>query len=139
MTGRRAGDGGTPDRTGEPQHWYDDAAGPVVRPYTMTRGRTRGAGQHRLDRTAFVIAVRPPDGTDDRLGPEHLRIAELAAEDPRSVAELTDRLGLPSGVVRVLVGDLFEAGIVRVDRPIPPAEPPDESVLRLVINGLRTL
>ena len=37
-------------------HWFDDEAGPVVRPYAMTRGRTSSQGQHRLDLIAVVVA-----------------------------------------------------------------------------------
>ena len=37
-------------------HWFDDDAGPVVRPYAMTRGRTTSPAQHRLDLIAVVIA-----------------------------------------------------------------------------------
>ncbi|MGQ4444453.1 DUF742 domain-containing protein, partial [Streptomyces violaceoruber] len=36
-------------------HWFDDEAGPVVRPYAMTRGRTSSAAQHRLDLIAVVV------------------------------------------------------------------------------------
>jgi hypothetical protein len=48
-------------------------------------------------------------------------------------------LDLPLGVVRVLIGDLLDADLVHVSRPVPPAELPDASVLRDVINGLRAL
>ncbi|MCZ9337468.1 DUF742 domain-containing protein, partial [Streptomyces sp. TRM76130] len=58
---------------------------------------------------------------------------------PRSVAELAAGLDLPVGVVRVLVGDLVDAGFVHVNRPVPPAELPDESILRDMIDGLRAL
>ena len=39
----------------------------------------------------------------------------------------------------VLVGDLVADALVHVTRPVPPAELPDESLLREVINGLRAL
>ncbi|MFI1800236.1 DUF742 domain-containing protein [Streptomyces sp. NPDC020379] len=127
--------------------WYDDAAGPVVRPYAMTRGRTRGADGGELDLIAVVIAdesLAGPSGAaqavaDRTLSPEHLDIVELSRTRPQSVAELAAGLDLPVGVLRVLVGDLLEAGFVRVTRPVPPAELPDETVLRDVIEALRTL
>ncbi|NSC20472.1 DUF742 domain-containing protein [Streptomyces albus subsp. chlorinus] len=135
-------------------HWFDDAAGPVVRPYAMTRGRTRSsAPEAQLDLIALVIADGPdpgpkdPDGSvaedkllaDHALVPEHLDIVRLCRASTLSVAELAAELDLPVGVVRVLIGDLLEAGLVRVTRPVPPAELPDESILREVINGLRAL
>ncbi|WP_425576390.1 DUF742 domain-containing protein [Streptomyces glaucosporus] len=119
----------------------------------MTRGRTRGVGGDRVDLVAPVAAgpeaggpdrPGPPAGTGPpgglaALGPEHLAIVARCRRAPRPVAELAAGLDLPVGVVRVLVGDLVAAGLVRVARPVPAAEPPDESVLRDVINGLRAL
>ncbi|MGW3120090.1 DUF742 domain-containing protein [Streptomyces sp. NPDC001107] len=122
-------------------HWFDDEAGPVVRPYAMTRGRTTSAGQHRLDLIAVVVTEPQADDpdADATLSPEHVDIVELCREAPQSVAELAAGLDLPIGVVRVLVGDLVAREFVHVTRPVPPAELPDESILRDVINGLRAL
>ncbi|MCT9083500.1 DUF742 domain-containing protein [Streptomyces fulvoviolaceus] len=122
-------------------HWFDDEAGPVVRPYAMTRGRTTSAAQHRLDLIAVVVTepqADDPEG-DHSLSPEHVDIVDLCREAPQSVAELSSELDLPIGVVRVLIGDLVAAEFVHVNRPVPPAELPDESILRDVISGLRAL
>ncbi|MEU6122317.1 DUF742 domain-containing protein [Streptomyces sp. NPDC047123] len=126
----------------ESPRWFDDDAGPVVRPYAMTRGRTTSVGQHRLDLIAVVIAEARASGVpeaDKTLSPEHVDIVELCRDTPQSVAELAAELDLPIGVVRVLIGDLVEDELVHVTRPVPPAELPDESILRDVINGLRAL
>ncbi|GGO50762.1 MULTISPECIES: DUF742 domain-containing protein [Streptomyces] len=122
-------------------HWFDDDAGPVVRPYAMTRGRTTSTGQHRLDLIAVVIAESRAEETeaDQTLSPEHVDIVGLCRDTPQSVAELAAELDLPIGVVRVLIGDLVDDRLVHVTRPVPPAELPDESILRDVINGLRAL
>jgi hypothetical protein len=123
------------------KHWFDDEAGPVVRPYAMTRGRTTHAAQHRLDLIAVVVTephVDDPEA-DPSLSPEHVAIVELCRDTPQSVAELAAELDLPIGVIRVLVGDLVDGELVHVNRPVPPAELPDESILRDVINGLRAL
>ncbi|WP_030624240.1 DUF742 domain-containing protein [Streptomyces sclerotialus] len=124
-----------------PARWFDDEAGPVVRPYAMTRGRTASGAVARLDLIAQVIAESRADEpvTDQSLSPEHLDIVDLTRESPLSVAELAAELDLPIGVVRVLIGDLLDAELVRVSRPVPPAELPDEGILREVINGLRAL
>ncbi|MBL1087078.1 DUF742 domain-containing protein [Streptomyces actinomycinicus] len=122
-------------------HWFDDEAGPVVRPYAMTRGRTTSVAQHRLDLIAVVV-TEPDAGdaeADPALSPEHVEIVGLCRDTPQSVAELAAELDLPTGVVRVLIGDLVHAELVHVTRPVPPAELPDESILRDVINGLRAL
>lgn len=127
----------TPDHA----HWFDDEAGPVVRPYAMTRGRTSHAGQHRLDLIALVVAEPAADDPvwDMTLSPEHAHILGLCRDRPQSVAELAADLDLAVGVVRVLIGDLTEDQLVHVTRPVPPAELPDESILREVIDGLRAL
>ncbi|MCP3769760.1 MULTISPECIES: DUF742 domain-containing protein [Streptomyces] len=121
--------------------WFDDEAGPVVRPYAMTRGRTSSAAQHRLDLIAVVVTEPGADDpeSDPTLSPEHVDIVERCREAPQTVAELAAELDLPIGVVRVLVGDLVDLESVHVNRPVPPAELPDESILRDVINGLRAL
>lgn len=122
-------------------HWFDDEAGPVVRPYAMTRGRTTSAAQHRLDLIAVVVAETQADDpeADSTLSPEHVDIVELCRDAPQSVAELSAELDLPIGVVRVLIGDLVDGEFVHVNRPVPPAELVDESILRDVISGLRAL
>ncbi|WP_328917304.1 MULTISPECIES: DUF742 domain-containing protein [unclassified Streptomyces] len=127
----------------ESDRWYDDAAGPVVRPYAMTRGRTSHAAEAKIDLIALVVTeTRDGDRAardDQTLSPEHLDIVERCREQATSVAELAADLDLPVGVVRVLVGDLLEAAHVHIHQPVPPAELVDESILREVINGLRAL
>ncbi|MEU6146503.1 DUF742 domain-containing protein [Streptomyces sp. NPDC047081] len=122
-------------------HWFDDEAGPVVRPFAMTRGRTSSPGQHRLDLIAVVVTEPDADDpdTDSTLSPEHVDIVDLCRDAPQSVAELSAELDLPIGVVRVLIMDLVDGEFVHVTRPVPPAELVDESILRDVISGLRAL
>src|SRR5690606_15307881 len=99
-------------------HWFDDEAGPVVRPYAMTRGRTTSAVQHRLDLIAVVVTEPDADDpeTDPTLAPEHVEIVELCRRTPPTVAELSAELDLPVGVVRALVGDLVDSEFVHVNR-----------------------
>src|ERR1700704_1346573 len=100
----------------EADRWYDDAAGPVVRPYAMTRGRTSHAAEGRLDLIALVIAESRSENAeahaDHTLSPEHLDIVGYCQVQPMSIAELAADLDLPVGVVRVLVGDLLDAELV---------------------------
>ncbi|GAQ64267.1 hypothetical protein SsS58_04660 [Streptomyces scabiei] len=121
--------------------WYDSDAGPLVRPYAMTGGRTKsGPGGTRFDLIALVGLCAEAPGTDDApLGPEHRALVELCRTEKQSVAELAAGTDLPVGVVRVLLGDLLELGRVTVSRPVPPARLPDERILREVIEGLRAL
>ncbi|MFD5406978.1 DUF742 domain-containing protein [Streptomyces griseorubiginosus] len=136
----------TEDMTGVPHdqgsQWYDGEAGPLVRPYAMTGGRTKpGPTGVRFDLIALVTldagALGP--GEDSALGPEHRVLIDLCRIETQSVAELGAGADLPVGVVRVLLGDLLELGCVTVSRPVPPAQLPDERILREVIEGLRAL
>ncbi|WP_409055628.1 DUF742 domain-containing protein [Streptomyces sp. SYP-A7185] len=136
----------TEDRSGAARdagsQWYDNEAGPLVRPYAMTGGRTQpGPSGVRFDLIALVTLDRnaPGPGDDTALGPEHRSLIELCRIETQSVAELAADADLPVGVVRVLLGDLLEMGCVKVDRPVPPAQLPDENILREVIDGLRAL
>ncbi|WP_371749483.1 DUF742 domain-containing protein [Streptomyces sp. NBC_01283] len=136
----------TEDRSGAPRdagvQWYDNEAGPLVRPYAMTGGRTQpGPSGVRFDLIALVTLAEnaPSSGDGTALGPEHRSLIELCRTETQSVAELAAGADLPVGVVRVLLGDLLEMGCVKVNRPVPPAQLPDEKILREVIDGLRAL
>ncbi|KIF07491.1 hypothetical protein PL81_01630 [Streptomyces sp. RSD-27] len=122
--------------------WYDADAGPLVRPYAMTGGRTK-PGPHgvRFDLIALVVVDAAAGGAGEAalLGPEHRALLGLCRSETQSVAELAAEADLPVGVVRVLLGDLLEAGQVKVSRPVPPARLPELRILREVIEGLRAL
>ncbi|MGW2099041.1 DUF742 domain-containing protein [Streptomyces olivaceoviridis] len=136
----------TENPTGESREagsqWYDGEAGPLVRPYAMTGGRTQpGPTGVRFDLIALVTLdpAAPALDDDTALGPEHRTLIDLCRPETQSVAELAADADLPVGVVRVLLGDLLELGCVTISRPVPPARLPDERILREVIEGLRAL
>jgi len=118
-------------------HWLDEEAGPVVRPYALTRGRTRPSGE-TLDLIAIITAVRGVQVDAASLDPEHLAVLRLCRL-PASVADLAADLDLPLGVVRILLGDLQERSLVAIHHPIPPARLPDVQILKEVVDGLRRL
>ena len=122
-----------------PHHdWLDEEAGPVFRSYTVTGGRGRPA-VGAFDLVAFVVGS-PPEQLAGRPGfqPEHRALVEFAQE-PISVAELSARLDLALGVVRVLLGDLLAAGLIEMYEPPASAQSPDDNILKAVANGLRAL
>lgn len=130
-------------RTPVDDRWFDDEAGPVVRLYSMTRGRTRPVEEGLFDLISLITAAEPgPDAgavPAHVLDPEHQTLLALCRSEPLSVAELGSFTDLPVSVVRVLLGDLYDADLISVTRPVPLAELPDERLLRDVINGLRAL
>jgi hypothetical protein len=121
---------------GDDHDWLDGDAGPVVRPYTLIGGRGRPAA--RLDLVAYVIALDHAVEPARYLAPEHRQILEVAHQ-PISVAEIAGELNLALGVVRVMLGDLLAEGLIAVHEPQADTEPPEETTLEAVINGLRAL
>jgi hypothetical protein len=116
------------------QIWFDDAAGPLVRPYAVTRGRT-SSPQVELEMITLVVALQPADDPSlPRLDPEHLEILARCRR-PTSVAELSAGLALPLSVVKILIGDLIERQLVLFRASVAP----DVHVLQAVINGIRRL
>jgi Protein of unknown function (DUF742) len=117
--------------------WLDEDAGPVVRPYAVTGGRTRPhAGE--FDLIALVVATQPVSALGLGLAPEHVAIVRLC-QHPLSVAEISAHLDLPVGIVRVLLGDLLDEGLILTHQPPPASQPPSQRLLNAVINGLRSL
>jgi hypothetical protein len=117
--------------------YLDDAAGPVVRPYAITGGRTQ-ADSSTLELVAMVTATDLGEAMAGRLDDEHREIITRCHE-PQSIAEVSAHLNVPLGVGRVLVTDLLEQGYVVVRRPAPRHRMIDEAILEKVMNGLRQL
>jgi hypothetical protein len=124
-------------RDGHGERWLDREAGPVVRPYALTRGRTLPGGDESFGLIDVVVAVSERPSGRFRPGPEHWRILSLCRR-PIPVVDLTSEIELPIGVVRVLLGDLTSDGMVRV---LSAQEPPsaDQRLLRMVLDGLESL
>lgn len=118
-------------------HWYDDEAGPLVRMYAMTAGRTKSTSE-KFDLMA-VVQANPSAGDGPTLPPEQQRILQLSQQRPATVADIASELDLPVGVVRVLLRDLLELGQIHVSHNTGSTQQPDQHILREVINGLRAL
>jgi hypothetical protein len=116
--------------------WLDRDAGPVVRPYALTGGRTRPSGES-FDLVSMVVAIRGTRADPQDLEPEHLSVLRRCRL-PISVADLAADLDLPLGVVRILVADVRERGLVAVHHPVP-VRLTDPQLLREVADGLRKL
>jgi hypothetical protein len=119
------------------ERWIDRDAGPVVRPYALTKGRTLPAGGVSFDLIDVVTATGDWPPQHFRPGPEHRRILSLCRQ-PVPIADLTSEIDLPIGVVRVLLGDLVSEGLVRIHSA---RQQPDNGnhLLRMVLDGLESL
>ncbi|MER6352754.1 DUF742 domain-containing protein [Streptomyces sp. NPDC001634] len=112
--------------------WLDDAAGRLVRPYTVSNGRTRPTTA--LDLLSQVMATgATPLGY---LGPEHAQALDLCRA-PVSVAEVAAHLKLRAAVTKVLLSDLVDCGGLTTKPPAFHHNPTDRSLLEAVLDGLR--
>ncbi|MEU3462936.1 DUF742 domain-containing protein [Streptomyces sp. NPDC006733] len=109
----------------------------TVRPFAIVAGRTRPA-QGDFDLISLISSRPPRDGVPTG-SPEGKDILTLCQTRPLSVAEIASDLGLPLGVIRVLLGDLLDAGYICVTHPTPTLWLNDQNVLREVANALRAL
>jgi hypothetical protein len=125
-----------PDDEPGSQWTFEQDAGPVVRPYALTGGRTRPAGE-RFDLLALVCAVRGSGHDLSQLQPEQLTVLR-SCRVPTPAADLASDLDLPLGVVRILISDLRERGLVTIHRAAP-ARLADLNILKEVADGLRRI
>jgi hypothetical protein len=116
--------------------WVDRDAGPVVRPYALTGGLTRPSGQ-RFDLLDLVRAVRRSARDLPQLSPEQAELLQRC-QMPTTLVDLAADLDLPAGVIRILVSDLRERGLITIHRP-QPAGFSDLKILQEVVNGLRRI
>jgi hypothetical protein len=106
-----------------------------VRPYTITSGRTEGTVYLPLEAT-----LRRQDEDPAGTGLSSGALQVLDACDTRSVAEVSALVSMPIGVVRVLVSDLMEQGLVQVQATITERSSKDERIelIERTLRGLRT-
>ena len=121
-------------------HWErDDTDEPqLVRPYTLTAGRTNSRIDLPLEAPIQTLATTKPPrwpGNDVRG-----QILNLGADSP-SVAEIAAVLSLPLGVARVLIGDLVTQGYLRVHTTLGDSTTDDErrELIGRTLRGLRAL
>lgn len=119
-------------------HRVGSAEPSLVRPYSLTAGRTRPTVELALE----ALVASHPVAIERQLELTNIEtsIVELCRESP-SVAEVAARLGIPIGVARVLVADLIEAGHVKVSATLKDDSSDDErrELIERVLSGLRRI
>ncbi|WP_218010772.1 DUF742 domain-containing protein [Herbidospora mongoliensis] len=108
---------------------------PLLRPYTLTRGRTRPTGPE-FELMTIIRAV--PGVPVAGLTPEELKIVRLC-QAPTSVADLASDVRLSLNVVRILLSGLRDRNHITARPQATVAQLPEERLLREVIQGLRAL
>ena len=117
--------------------WFDRDAGPVVRPYALTGGRTRPRGES-FDLLAVVGSAVDAKAIDRMLlEPEQAQVLRFCRK-PTSVADLASELDLPLGVVRIMLSDMRERGLITIGKPVRTGLT-DPRVLKDVVDALRRL
>jgi Protein of unknown function (DUF742) len=108
-----------------------------VRPYAITKGRTAPGSGNYIGLIDTVAAVRHSLPSGMTLGPEHRELL-ARCQQPVVMVDLAAEVDLPTGVVRVLLGDLWASGMVRVySAPQRPAT--NQRLLRELLDGLKSL
>jgi Protein of unknown function (DUF742) len=116
--------------------------GRLVRPYTMTGGRT-GEDLPPIALEALVTATPVGYRMKEELRWEASRVIDLTRRGT-ALVELAARLDVPIGVARVVVADLSRRGAVSVTSPhesAPGGESDDEyaTLLKKVLDGIKSL
>lgn len=121
----------------------DEPTGSLVRPYAVTRGRTRPQLEIALE--ALVEATARGRSGQFLGGREQKVIVDLCGGRLQSLAEIAARMEVPLGVARVLVADMAADGLLAVHEPtgFNGEDGADETVgtelLERVLSGLRRL
>lgn len=114
----------------------NNAPSSLVRPYAVTRGRTKPKSQLPLE--ALISSTTTAHSETGSLTPECQAISDLCREW-RSVAEVSALLRIPLGVARVLVADMSEQGLVQIRSSLNVDSRPNANLLERVLSGLRKL
>ena len=121
----------------------DEPTGALVRPYAVTRGRTRPKLEIALEALVETTVRGRGTGTGRGGGSEHQYIAAMCdGGRVQSLAEIAARMQLPLGVARVIVADMATDGLVAVYEPTSLEDETDAvgtELLERVLSGLRRL
>ncbi|MFG1810100.1 DUF742 domain-containing protein [Streptomyces sp. NPDC049040] len=112
--------------------WEDDSP---ERLYVITGGRSGSSTPGPLDLVTLIVARSSPA---PGMQPEHAAILRIC-QSPLSVAEVSAYTALPVSVVTVLLSDLIAEQHVMARPPIPPAQLPEQALIKAVIDGLQKL
>ena len=120
----------------------DEPTGALVRPYAVTRGRTRPKLANAIEALVeTTVRGRSAGNRPGGHGQEQQYIATLCDGRLQSLAEIAARMQLPLGVARVLIADMAADGLVAVYEPtsLDDNDAVGTELLERVLSGLRRL
>lgn len=117
---------------------FNAAQPSLVRPYTLTAGRTATEIELPMEAPIYPLAAAPAShwpGNDVRG-----EILKLGSTRP-SVAEVAAKLAIPLGVARVLIGDLVTQGYLQVHATLGTTNDVEgrRDLIGRTLRGLRAL
>jgi hypothetical protein len=116
----------------------DFAPHSFVRPYVLTRGRTKSS-RHLAIEALISARSDAPRWSSTEITGEFQSVRALCGS-PHSVAEVAATLSVPLGVARVLLGDMADLGLVSVhDTATNGDGRPALALMERVLHGLRRL
>ena len=106
----------------------------LIRSYTITAGRTAAKVDLPMEATLRLQAGAEAPAILTAAAAQVLEVC-----DRRSVAEVSALTKMPIGVTRVLLGDLIEQGLVRIQATITDSTSTDErlELIERTLRGLR--
>jgi hypothetical protein len=108
-----------------------------VRPYAWTGGRTRASVELQLE---TLISTSDLGADEALLSQVEYRAVGTLCRHPHSVAEVAAKLSVPLGVVKVILSDMAELGLISIHRTFADDDIAAHLVLmERVLSGLRRL
>ncbi|MFF9127682.1 DUF742 domain-containing protein [Streptomyces sp. NPDC014889] len=104
--------------------------------FVVTNGRSLPP-DHAYERTTLVSAEDGVSAAGRMLSPEAGQVLEMVTDGFLSVAEVAAHTHLPLGIVRILLAELEEGGLIITRKPVPRAERVDREILSAVLDGLK--
>ncbi|MGW2488025.1 DUF742 domain-containing protein [Streptomyces sp. NPDC001606] len=104
--------------------------------FVITNGRSLPP-ENAYERTTLVSASEDAFASARTLSPEARLVLDLVKDGFLSVAEVAAHTHLPLGVVRILLAQMEDNGLIVARKPVPRAERVDREVLNAVLDGLK--
>ncbi|RDG36377.1 DUF742 domain-containing protein [Streptomyces corynorhini] len=114
----------------------DYAAG-ALRPYVITKGRSRPT-RNTVGVETLLVAADPPRELPVSATREERALVRMC-ERLLSLVEAAAHLELPVSLVKVLASDLVDSGHLSARSGVPQAVLPEPQLLQEVLDGLRRL
>ncbi|MBT3150064.1 DUF742 domain-containing protein [Streptomyces sp. CHD11] len=111
---------------------------PLVPFFVMAKGRVLPR-ESEYEHTTMISAQAAAAAAVRTLDPEAHVVMNLLADGYLSVAEVAAHTQLPLGIVRILLAQMAEDGLIHVRGPVPHAERHDPALLTAVLHGLERI